>query len=109
MQTILMDSPWFDERIFPAYVVAVSILSLIIRAVVTSKPVQRLRAKRSSSTVIESNLSVDSVVSSESRSVWLRAKEAIKALGGPTIFTFKVVRLALVVALWIQGIRGLRV
>ncbi|KAI0703637.1 hypothetical protein BC835DRAFT_1262769 [Cytidiella melzeri] len=75
---------WQDERIFPAYVAAASLLALILQAILSSNCVQRVLLKRG-------EVSEDAVA--EQGTSWLSKK------GGPVIFVFKLVRLLTVITL----------
>ncbi len=75
-------SIWLDERILPAYVAAVSFLVLAIQAVVHTKPVQKLFKSTSQQ-------------DAQPQGTWLSKR------GGPVIFAFKLVRLAIVVAVFV--------
>lgn len=86
---------WLKERIIPVYVAAASILVLALHA---SKAARNLRAKwfpGYDETVDEPNLA-----SVEVGTTWDQAKRRVKAIGGPTIVVFKLVRLGLVLALF---------
>lgn len=77
---------------------AISALSLVGRGIVTSKPARKLRAKWSRKGTEPDNAEDEVVQSAEPSTKWARAKETVSAVGSPTIFAFKVVRLAVVVA-----------
>lgn len=99
------NSIWRDERVFPAYIAAISALSLLVHGIVTSQIVQRLRAKWSLKNGTELDASVDEdVVTAEPTTRWERAKHRGKVVGGPAVFAFKLIRLAVVVALCIVTI-----
>lgn len=77
-------------------------MSLAVHGLVTSKPLRRVRAKWSLKNGTELDVpSVEDVVTAGPTTRWERAKQRVKSVGSPTIFVFKIIRLALVVALCI--------
>jgi hypothetical protein len=78
-------SPWVDERVWPSYVAAASLLILILKAIWISSPLKRLRGQDA-----RNELEVESSTNSG----------YIAKRGGVIIFLFKLVRLLGVLALF---------
>ena len=84
-RTLKFISIWLDERIIPAYVVAISLLILAIQGVVHSKPAQKLFK----------NTSEQDAAKAQSQGTWLSGR------GGPVIVAFKSTRLAIIIGLFV--------
>ena len=78
---------WKDERFFPAYVAAASVIVLVIQGILSTKSVQRLFGKRETS---EEHVKIP-----EQPSSWFGKR------GTATIFAFKFTRLLALLALFV--------